>query len=259
MNIAGWDVVVASLYLGTALLQSIRTVQRTEVSRSLVAYLAVSALAAHGWKLAPYIAHLYRGYVVSSSSLYISTGLWLLATLTLFGFVQYRVRLALVWVYAVLAPAVLLLPWLTAAPQAWALSWHLLSAAVTCSVLGVAGLLACGLLWLDYKLRKKDTHGIADALPSMQTMERLLLYSLRVGWGLLSVVLATSAYLFWPGIMQGGWHKLLLSVGIWLGFALVLLGTQCWHWRGWPVTAAVLGGVLLALVVFALSMPMLAV
>lgn len=95
---------------------------------------------------------------------------------------------------------------------------------------GQALLLGCQ----ESQLRRKRIGLLARFLPPMQPMERLLFHLLRVGFGLLTLVIISGA-LFSEQIFGQPLtfnHKVVLTLFAWVVFGLLLWGHRRYGWRG---------------------------
>ncbi|MFA9462262.1 cytochrome C assembly family protein [Thiohalorhabdus sp. Cl-TMA] len=93
-----------------------------------------------------------------------------------------------------------------------------------------AGLLGCQ----EGHLRRKRMGLMSRILPPMQPMERLLFHLLRIGFGLLTLVVLSGA-VFSEQIFGQPFtfdHKTVLSLIAWAVFGLLLWGHNHYGWRG---------------------------
>lgn len=104
-------------------------------------------------------------------------------------------------------------------------------------------LLAYGLLTLsavqallltlqNYFLRRHRSLALAQALPPLQTMERLLFQLMAAGWVALTLALASGLLFAGNLLAQHLLHKTILSVAAWLVFLVLLCGRLRFGWRG---------------------------
>ncbi len=122
--------------------------------------------------------------------------------------------------------------------------FHILLSLLAFSVLWVASMQAILLAIQDRQLRKKQTRGIIQFLPPLQTMESLLFKIIWLGFILLSLVLIT-AFLFFDNILAPDLLRhTVLSCIAWVIFAILLLGRHYFGWRGRKAINWTLGGVL---------------
>lgn len=112
---------------------------------------------------------------------------------------------------------------------------HILLSLLAYSVLSIAALQAILVHWQERALRV-HRRGLLMALPALQTMERMLFELIALGFVLLSIAIATGAFLLDDLFAQHVAHKTVLTLMAWLVFAILLLGR---HWRGWRGRTAV--------------------
>lgn len=130
--------------------------------------------------------------------------------------------------------------------------FHILVSVFTFCVLCVAGLLAILLAIQERLLRFKSIGTMIQRLPPLESMETLLFQVNSLGFVLLSVVLVTSFYFYYPILFK---HVVLLQKAItviaaWVIFAVLLLGRYQWGWRGRKAIYSTLCGVLLLVVAY---------
>lgn len=81
-------------------------------------------------------------------------------------------------------------------------------------------------------LHTKNISGFINKLPPLQTMEKLMFQSLRIGFYLLTLSLI-SGFIFIDDIFaQHLIHKTVLSLIAWIVFATLVLGRKIFGWRG---------------------------
>lgn len=123
--------------------------------------------------------------------------------------------------------------------------WHILLALTVCSVLGIAGIQSILLAAGDWLLRHKRTMRFMRLLPPLETMEIGLFRTIAVGFVLLTLLLVSSVWWF-NDIrvgMLGNSHKMLLTLLVWLIFAILLWGRYYWQWHGRVAIRWTLSGV----------------
>ena len=114
-------------------------------------------------------------------------------------------------------------------------------------------LLAYGLLTLtavqalmtalqDRLLRRGGALRLAQSLPPLQTMERLLFQLMTAGWLVLTLALITGLIFAGNLLTQHLMHKTILSVAAWLVFLVLLWGRWRFGWRGRTAVRWTLGG-----------------
>jgi ABC-type uncharacterized transport system permease subunit len=127
---------------------------------------------------------------------------------------------------------------------------HVLSAAAAFSVLCVGGVQAALLCIQERLLRRKYTGLIIQNLPPLETMERLLFQMIGLGFLLLSMVLASSAYLFHDLFQPPLLHKTILTLLAWIIFAVLLGGRYFFGWRGRKVAHYTFSGLVLLMMIY---------
>ncbi len=100
-------------------------------------------------------------------------------------------------------------------------------------------------------LHARDINGFINKLPPLQTMERLLFQSLRIGFYLLTLSLATGFIFIDDFFAQHLIHKTVLSLVAWVIFATLIFGRKLFGWRGkQAITATQIGFAILVLAYF---------
>ena len=100
-------------------------------------------------------------------------------------------------------------------------------------------------------LHAREINGFINKLPPLQTMERLLFQSLRIGFYLLTLSLATGFIFIDDFFAQHLIHKTALSLVAWLIFATLIFGRRLFGWRGkQAITATQVGFAILVLAYF---------
>lgn len=127
---------------------------------------------------------------------------------------------------------------------------HILLSTVAFSVLCITALQAVLLALQERVLRRKHAVAIMQILPPLEVMESLLFQMMIVGFVLLSFVLLSSVWCFYPFANLFLWQKLIVSLFAWLVFATLLVGRQFFGWRGAQVIRWTLGGVFLVMLAY---------
>jgi ABC-type uncharacterized transport system permease subunit len=109
---------------------------------------------------------------------------------------------------------------------------HILLAFLAMSVLCIAVVQALLLTLQEYLLKRKRFFILAQALPSLETMEHLLVQMLSLGFLLLTLVLLTAVAFFNQVFSAVMWQHTLLALLGWLVFAVLLWGYAWLGWRG---------------------------
>lgn len=84
----------------------------------------------------------------------------------------------------------------------------------------------------EQHLHAHNINGFINKLPPLQTMERLLFQSLRIGFYLLTLSLITGFIFIDDFFAQHLMHKTILSLVAWLVFAVLIFGRKLFGWRG---------------------------
>jgi len=109
---------------------------------------------------------------------------------------------------------------------------HILFSIVAYSLLGIAAIQAVLLYFQERHLHNKHPGGFVRALPSMETMERLLFRMIALGFVILSISLVSGLFYLEDILKQHLVHKSVLSVAAWLVFGTLLFGRWRFGWRG---------------------------
>ena len=115
-----------------------------------------------------------------------------------------------------------------------ALAGHLVLSLLAYGTLTLAAVQAILLRIQEGQLRSKRFGVMARVLPAMQPMEDLLFHLIRVGFGLLTLVILTGV-VFSEQLLGRPLtfdHKTVLSLIAWVVFALLLWGHRRFGWRG---------------------------
>lgn len=122
---------------------------------------------------------------------------------------------------------------------------HVLISVLAYGILMVVAFQSLLLAYQEHQLRHHHPRRIIQALPPLQTMERLMFDFLLVGVILLSLSLISGFVFLDDMFAQHLIHKTLLSLAAWCIFALLLAGHWLWGWRGLVVRRWIVAGVLL--------------
>jgi ABC-type uncharacterized transport system permease subunit len=112
---------------------------------------------------------------------------------------------------------------------------HILLSILAYSVLMIAAAQALLIATQD-RLLRQHKRSLFNALPPLQTMERILFDLIAVGFTLLTLAIATGFLTLHNIFAQHVVHKTVLTLISWLVFA-VLLGGR--HWLGWRGATAI--------------------
>ncbi|SFV82769.1 CcsA-related protein [hydrothermal vent metagenome] len=103
----------------------------------------------------------------------------------------------------------------------------------------------------EQHLHARKINGFINKLPPLQTMERLLFQSLRIGFYLLTLSLITGFMFIEDFFAQHLIHKTVLSLVAWVIFATLIFGRRLFGWRGkQAITATQVGFAILVLAYF---------
>jgi len=125
------------------------------------------------------------------------------------------------------------------------LELHILVSIIAYSLLSIAALQAILLYIQDTYLHNKHPAGFVRALPPLETMERLLFRMIGTGFIVLSFSVVSGFIYLEDVFAQHLAHKVVLSVGAWIMYAILLWGRWRYGWRGriairWTLTGFVL-------------------
>tara|TARA_B110000091_G_scaffold207565_1_gene245962 strand:+ start:102 stop:893 length:792 start_codon:yes stop_codon:yes gene_type:complete len=112
------------------------------------------------------------------------------------------------------------------------MGFHVLASILSYSLLTLAAFQALFLSLQEWRLRHKHFGIFSQIFPSIQTMESLLFEALWVGFGLLTLSLATGLIFFEDFFAQHLAHKTFFSIFSWIFFAILLWGRHTQGWRG---------------------------
>src|SRR5690606_17037926 len=114
----------------------------------------------------------------------------------------------------------------------YALTWHILLSILAYSVFSIAAVQSI-LLWLqDRALKARQTRGLVQALPSLQTMDALLVDMTWLGRLLVSAACAMVLPVGWDFKAQQLLHKAAFASTGWVVFATLLFGRCRFGGRG---------------------------
>lgn len=122
------------------------------------------------------------------------------------------------------------------------LTLHIITSLVAYSFIVIAACQALLVSIQNYQLKHKHTRGIIQALPPLQTMERLL-FELICGGVIALTIAIGSGFIFIENLFaQHLAHKTVLSLMAWFVFAILLAGHRWLGWRGMTAVRWTLGG-----------------
>jgi len=109
---------------------------------------------------------------------------------------------------------------------------HILFSIIAYSLLNIAAVQAILLALQDWQLHNRNPNWLIRSFPPLQTMETLLFQMIAVGFGLLTVSLASGFYFLHDLFGQHLAHKTVLSLIAWFVFGVLLWGRVIYGWRG---------------------------
>lgn len=109
---------------------------------------------------------------------------------------------------------------------------HILVSMLAYSVLALAALQALLLGLQVRELKHKHTRGLIDALPPLQTMERILFELIWIGFVLLGLSILSGVVFLEDIFAQHLVHKTTFSICAWIIFGMLLWGRIWLGWRG---------------------------
>ncbi|HKJ88939.1 MAG TPA: cytochrome c biogenesis protein CcsA [Gammaproteobacteria bacterium] len=251
------QILSAGLYGGAAAQEWTVVRRRGHVSVTPALWLGAAALALHTVAVATEV--LNGGEVLNLDLGYaLSLFTWLVILQFLFAALFLKIDLLGLILFP-LAGIVLLVEAFVPAGQALrinvgqpALLGHLVLSLLAYGTLTIAavqaGLLGCQ----EGHLRRKRVGLMSRILPPMQPMERLLFHLLRIGFGLLTLVIITGS-IFSEQIFGQPFtfdHKNVLSLVAWAVFGLLLWGHSHYGWRGRTAVRWTLSGYALLLLAY---------
>lgn len=114
----------------------------------------------------------------------------------------------------------------------WPLELHIVVSIVAYGLLTLAAVQALLLAVQEHRLRRRHPGGFLRGIPPLVTMETMLFQMIGVGFGLLTLALA-SGFMFIDDIFaQHMVQKTTLSIVAWLIFGTLLWGRWRYGWRG---------------------------
>lgn len=125
----------------------------------------------------------------------------------------------------------------------WQLELHIASSLLAYSLLSLAALQALLLLLQDRHLHaRRLSSPFLRVLPPLETMERLLVAMLTLGFGLLSLALLSGFFFLHDLFAQHLAHKAIFALAAWGIFGSLLLGRRLFGWRSHQLVRGTLGG-----------------
>lgn len=127
---------------------------------------------------------------------------------------------------------------------------HVLLSVMAYALLALAAAQAVLVLVQRRQLNNHKPGGFMRALPPLTSTESLLFTLLAIGFGFLSLSLASGFMFLEDMFAQHLVHKTALSCAAWLVFAVLLYGRWRFGWRGQRVVHWTLGGFCMLLIAF---------
>lgn len=119
---------------------------------------------------------------------------------------------------------------------------HIMTSLVAYSLIIIAACQAMLVAVQNYQLKHKQTRGIIQVLPPLQTMERLLFELICFGVMALTLAILTGFIFIENLFAQHLAHKTVLTLMAWSVFAVLLAGHYWMGWRGMTAVRWTLGG-----------------
>jgi ABC-type uncharacterized transport system permease subunit len=135
-------------------------------------------------------------------------------------------------------------------PIEWQIKLHVVFALLGYSVLIVAALLAILLAIQEHAMRRRETGGIAAALPPLTLTEALMFQLIAAGFVLLTLTLLSGVLFVENLFAQHLIHKTVLSFAAWLVFGILLFGRWKYGWRGRQAVRLTLSGMVLLILAY---------
>jgi ABC-type uncharacterized transport system permease subunit len=127
---------------------------------------------------------------------------------------------------------------------------HILLSILAYSLFSIAAVQAVLLAIQNHHLRHRHPGGFIRALPPLETMEQLLFQMIAIGYGFLTLSLATGALNLQNVFAQHLVHKTVLSLFAWVLFSVLLWGRHHFGWRGRTAIRWTMGGFVLLMLAY---------
>jgi ABC-type uncharacterized transport system permease subunit len=248
--------ITVSLYFAAAILQALFLTAKLSGKQIWIFYLGFLAVFSHAWLLYHWI-DTGHGQNLTLLNLF-SQAAWVVALLQLILAIKKPLENLAIFIFPITGLTIIfadLFPsqkLVDAAADPAGLG-HLLLALVAFGVLCIAACQAILVAIQDRQLRHKDTLHALRILPPVESMERLLFQLIGVGFGLLTLLLLSSFYLFEHIFSPPLLSKTLLTILTWLIFATLLAGRLLFGWRSHTAVKWTLSGVIVLLVCYLIS------
>ena len=129
---------------------------------------------------------------------------------------------------------------------------HIVVSLLAYSLLCLAAIQSLLLLAQERGLKRKNTGGFIRALPPMETTETLMFQMIALGFGLLTLTVA-SGLVFAETVFGKPFrfnHHIVLAIGTWVVYVILLFGRWRLGWRGRPAIRWTLGGFILLVLAY---------
>ncbi len=127
---------------------------------------------------------------------------------------------------------------------------HILISVVAFSIMALAALEAVLIQLIRFRLKNHKMNAINSMVPPLQTMEKLLIQTIKSGLILLSASIITGAYFVEQFFSLQLVPKTTLTLMAWLLFSILLAGNSWLGWGGKVLTRVTLAGYFLLLLGF---------
>lgn len=227
------------LYLGASvtLVRGLLSGVRDTRARQFDLLLAYMAVIAHGLSLAPALL------LEQAPNFALGNTLSLIAFLVMLLFLVARIFQPVHALGVMIFPSAFIgvaIAWLTPGPE-YAVNldgaaglMHMTGAGLAYALLSLALAQAVLLHFYDRRLKNRQTSGIWNSLPPIQTMEQILFQLVYIGFALLSLTLISGALssgqMFGQAFLFN--HHTVLAVLAWVSLVALILGRHFLGWRG---------------------------
>lgn len=167
---------------------------------------------------------------------------WLIAILLFLSSISKPVHALGILVYPVAAVIIILsliFPDANAKIIPLSLASHIFLSMTAYALLTLAVCQSALLKIQERHLHERQINSFINKLPPLQTMERLLFQSLRIGFYLLTLSLISGFVFIDDLFAQHLIHKTVLSLVAWIIFATLVFGRKLFGWRGKQTVSAI--------------------
>lgn len=247
---------VVGCYCAAALMQILFLTARLNGKQTPVFYLGLLAVLGHAWLLYAWI-DTSAGQNLTLFNLF-SQAAWLVVVIHLFLAIRKPLENLGIFIFPISAMSIILAVLFpgqsivnTALNPVGLI--HLFLAIGAFSTFCLAACQALLIVIQNWQLRHKDTSHALRILPPVESMERLLFQLIAVGFILLNILIISSFYFFNDIFYAPLLSKTLLTVLVWLIFAILLIGRFLFGWRSSTMVCWTLSGVVLLLICYLVS------